>query len=153
MAKFSKKRVANTISITRSFRVTDEDTGEEDYAICTHIFRRPTGAQLLQHKKHAVKAKGRKLRTQQPEADFWLWKQCIVCVKGYEDDGLTENANQKELLDYFDDNDIGRIHADEMIGGLLDKIQADDAVEEKKSAQSSEESSGQRQKTPTPSTK
>lgn len=153
MAKFKKSRVAATHKITLQFNIDNQDTGEKEIAVCSHVFTRPTGRQMIEHRQRAIKTRGRKIKSQQAEANFWLWQQCIVQVFGYEEDGISPEATKVELFAYFDDDDIGRIHAEEFITSLLLEIQAEDADTEKKSAPSSGVSSGQPLKTPMSSTK
>ncbi len=153
MAKFKKSLVPQTRSITLAFRVKDEDTGTEESATCTHVFRRPTGKELMKHKKLSIKVRGTKADAQIQEANFWLWKQCILHVIGYEEDGLTSQATRADLIKYFDDGDLGRIHAEEFASELIEAMGADIAEEEKKLEPSSVELSGQPRMTPTPTTK
>lgn len=84
-----------------------------------HVMRMPETSEREKHQQMMVKVRGQNVKAQgNTEANFWLWKQCMLRLEGYDD--LPETKEQ--IIKLFEDDPILHIHAENAAGGLLNYI-------------------------------
>lgn len=135
---FKKPSILSTdleISVPMIVHVFSGDA--EDVATVTHIFKIPSTEVREQYTRLLVSVKGRRIkRGSTSEANWYLWRGCIIRVEGYDDLPLGDGWHE-----YFNDT-IGRIHVDSAVTQLMDYLGGEEAEQEKKFVPSSEQSSG-----------
>ena len=134
---FTKKSALREINIPLAYEVVNHDTGETSKVDVNHVFSFPTTAQREKFQQQAVLWKGRRAKTAASAASWNLWRACVLRVVGYDD--LEENGSRDAIVSYFRDDDVCRLHVEDAVGDLWDRIAADDGEFIKKSAPSSEE--------------
>ena len=131
---FSKKNALTTVRVPMSFlhEMKNSETGavETEEVDVAHIFRLPTTKDRENYQQQVVSVKGRKMKHRSMQASWNLFARTILHVEGYDDLPTKEKQTKKELLKYFSD-DIGRIHADEAVMRLLERISSEDSDWEK----------------------
>ncbi len=135
MAKgFSVKTTVETIVVPLEVNTFDEDTGEHGIVRVEHVFKFPSPTVREQYQQRVVTVKGKKVKHHgTAEANWWLWLQCILTVKNYEDLELDKEGKWKEVFA----GQILRIHAEKAAEMLLNEIDADEGEAEKKLERSS----------------
>lgn len=84
-----------------------------------HIMRIPTMYEREKHQSMLVKIRGQNVKASgSATAWFWLWKQCIVKLEGYDD--LPEVREQ--MIKLFEDSSLLHIHAENAAVALLNFI-------------------------------
>jgi hypothetical protein len=131
---FTKKNL-QTIEVQMSVQTVDESDGQTLVSVnVSHIFTIPSPDARERRDRMVVANKGKKVVLGTKSLANWnLWKECIVYVKGYDD----LKADDPTWKTYFADA-IGRIHVDSAVDKLLEILGSDEADQEKKLELSSE---------------
>ena len=134
---FRKENALREIIVTLAYEVRNHDTGEISKVDVNHVLNFPTTAQREKFQQQAVLWKGRRAKTMANIASWNLWRACILRVTGYDD--IAEDASREALVSYFRDDDICRLHVEDAISDLWERIGAEEGEFIKKSGPSSEE--------------
>jgi hypothetical protein len=113
---FSKKAVAQSVSIAFTVQTIDERNGLETTADVVHKFRRPSIRERELYRQVAHRFQGGKAQLRLTKANLQLWDTCIESVEGYDD------LPAGDFKPYFLNDEIGKEHADAAVRILLDKI-------------------------------
>ena len=134
---FKKENAIREIRVPLAYEIINHDTGITETADVEHVFNFPTTAQRETYQQKSVRWKGRKAKTSGIEAAWYLWCACILRVNGYDD--LPEDANRENLLTYFKDDNVCRLHVEDAINNMWEIISAEEGDFTKKSEPSSGE--------------
>lgn len=94
-----------------------------------HIMRMPTTSEREKYQQMLVKVRGQSIKAQgSAEAGFWLWKQCMIRLEGY--DELPDT--QQKIIKIFEDSSLLHIHAEKAAEALLNYINASEGEISKK---------------------
>jgi hypothetical protein len=95
----------------------------------THIFRIPERSEREKHQSMQVKVRGQNLKALgTTAANFWLWSQCMVELKGYEDLPST----REQIIKMFEESNILHVQAENAIQALLNRLTSSEEEVEKK---------------------
>jgi hypothetical protein len=130
---FSVKTAIPIITVPLVVNTFDEDAGETTEVSVKHKFIFPDTPVRDGYQKRLVTSKGRKVRTENSAANWWLWLQCIKAVEGYDDLVIDKEGQWKRVFD----SSILRIHAENAAAVLMQTIDAQEGDTEKKSEPSS----------------
>ena len=134
---FTKANALREITIPLAYQVRNHDKETIEDVDVVHIFDFPTTAQREKFQQELVLWKGRRAKTATSTAAWRLWTACINRVVGYDD--LPQDASRSDLHAYFNNDDVCRLHVDDAINGLWDRISAEEGDFTKKFEPSSEE--------------
>ena len=134
---FTKETALREISVKLGYEVRNIDTGINTTADVVHVFSFPTTAQREKFQQDGVMWKGRRAKTKSSRASWNLWIVCMIRVEGYDD--IPNDATRGDIINYFKDDDVCRLHVEDAVGLLWENIGADEGEFEKKSEPSSEE--------------
>ena len=134
---FKKANAIREIRIPLAYEIRNIDAETIETADVEHVLSFPTTKQREVYQQKGVKWKGRKAKTVASEAAWYLWNACIIRVSGYDD--LPSESDRGELISYFKDDDVCRLHVEDAVNTLWEAISAEEGDFVKKSGPSSEE--------------
>jgi len=98
-------------------KINEPSSSEEVF----HIMRIPTTLEREKQQQMLVKVRGNNIKAQgSAEAWFWLWKQCMLRVEGYDELPETRALIIKE----FEESTLLHIHAENAAAALMNHINA-----------------------------
>src|SRR5512139_850536 len=133
---FKKSHAFEQIRVPMVVRTSSEDGTTIEEVEVAHVFKIPTPAVREEYQRKLLVVRGRRVRQgSRSEASWYLWKNSVLSVEGYDDlPTLDKDGNWKR---YFEDA-IGRIHVDNAVDMLMEVLGAEEVEQEKKSEPSSE---------------
>ena len=103
--------------------------GEPDNLEVRHVMRLPSINEREKYQQMLVKIRGQNIKAQgSAEAGFWLWKQCMLRLEGYDELPTT----QQQIIKAFEESTILHIHAEKAAEALLNYINASEGEISKK---------------------
>ena len=121
---FTKKDALREIVVDLGYDIINHDTGVISTADVKHVFNFPTTAQREKFQQDAVLWKGKRAKTKQSVASWNLWTSCMIRVEGYDD--LLKDASRGDVINYFKDDDVCRMHIEDATGSLWERIGAEE---------------------------
>lgn len=119
---FDLDKAANEIPVPMTINTFDEDTHERTSVNVVHIFGVPDPKTREEYQRKLVSNKGRKVVTHLSDARWYFWSSTILRVEGYKQELKTHD----ELLRAFS-SPVGRIHAENAVGQLIEFLEGEEA--------------------------
>jgi hypothetical protein len=137
MAGFRKSKSFEQIRVPMIIKSPSEDDLSIIDVTVAHTFNIPSPVVREEYQRLLLKIKGKKVaQGSRSAANWYLWNRCVVSVEGYDDIGTLDSEGIWKK--YFNDN-IGRIHVDNVVDMLMETLSSDEIETEKNSEPSSEE--------------